>query len=159
MHYEIDLARLVGSRFEGNTVTKRISTRMHILYDIAVLVQDLVGGERNDEALAVEEMSLVLLRSLMSNSGEVDRLSVVLVDAVGLEEAGGELLFQSVRMPLGDGSELVMGVDVGLAGGVNMTDSGSILGTDGTGECAVVLDTNLEGAAVVTEAEAALAVA
>lgn len=146
---------------EGDAVAVGVA-RVPVGNDVTLAVENLVRGERDEEAAVLEELPLVLLRDLMSDAGEGDLPPlVVAVDVVGLEEAGRELLLEAPRVPLGDADSLAVAEDnTRLAGRVDVADHPvAPAGANLAGEGAVRLGGQVELRLAVAEAEAAAVIA
>ncbi len=73
---------------------------MDVLHNMAMVVKELVGGEGKGEAAASQEIGLVLLLSLMTDSGEATVVTVSSGEAKRLEETRREALLKAFRVPL-----------------------------------------------------------
>lgn len=121
------LLAYLGGDPEGNAVPEGLLTgkRLVLNDDILVtllsnLLDDLVLINRERDATAVQERGLVLLRDLMTNTGErsglATALAIDLEDSEGLEEMRGVGLLETDRGDLGDRREgPLLGTDLGFA--------------------------------------------
>ena len=118
-----------------------------LLLGVSVFVEDLERLERKNPAVFVlQELALVLLHDLMSNTSVF-----ALVDGEGLEEGGVELLLEAIGRPLGDVNQFVSEDKLGLSALVNSTDLLAIQVADGLGEALVGGFTDLEMSFPVAE--------
>jgi len=118
-----------------------------LLLGVSVFVEDLERLERKNPAVFVlQELALVLLHGLMSNTSVF-----ALVDSEGLEEGGVELLLEAIGRPLGDVNQFVSEDKLGLSALVNSTDLLAIQVADGLGEALVGGFTDLEMSFPVAE--------
>jgi hypothetical protein len=143
---------------KGNAVDKRIG-RMPVIDHIAVwLIQNLVCRQREDEALPVQEVCLVLLRRLVADAGQVVLVAtVVVVKAKRLPKRRREVLLQAGRAKLGNQRLVsVVLVHIGLARGVHVAHvDAAVLVAYGVGQGHVGL-TKGDGALGGAECESAL---
>ena len=114
-----------------------------------LLVPHLVRLQRQDPALFVQEVSLILLSHLVS-----DARSILAVLGVGFEEGGSEGLLETMWLPLADADRRVA-VEVCLTGLIDASDFHSVfLGADSGSKCFVVF-THVHQVLAVTEFERA----
>jgi len=118
-----------------------------LLVGVSVFVEDLERLKRKNPAVFVlQELALVLLHSLMSNTSVL-----ALVDSEGLEEGGVEFLLEAVGSPLGDVNQFGSNDKLGLSALVNSADLLALQVADGLGEALVGGFTDLEMSFPVAE--------
>lgn len=92
---------------EGNAVLERPLARKSLIFDddsgVTDFLDDLVLFDREGDTPVVQEHGLVLLGSLMSDTGKAP-----ILDGEGLEEVGRVGLLEASRSDLGDASEMVL---------------------------------------------------
>lgn len=78
---------------ESDALVPGRPARVDLLLDVAVVIEDLVGSERENNAAVVKEVDLVLLEDLMTHSTAVD-----VREEIALENAPREGLLEPVRV-------------------------------------------------------------
>lgn len=132
---------------------------MLVIDDVSFLAEQLIRFDGKSPASSVEEIGLVLLWRLMTDSRAIGVaiVIIVLVGVVGLEERFGEVLLESIWLVLRYGDRIVIVTDkASFSGLIDMTDLLTVGEADGACERNIVIFTNKEVGNVEAELESAL---